>query len=326
MKLPTCLCLVALALQLSLSPAQAQPLVGISAHELVGISAHELKNVKELNVSEKRRGIDQRAAMRLLDATESKFAGAKASATRIGFDFNADGGEAISVKGVVYSLGLLRAEHYRVKNRDEALALATHSNDKPDEFRILEVRGRDVLILSGEALKDRALAERVRSKAWSRTRGMTPPSMLSVEDSGAAGIWYAGSALNNPTVKRVLKESFRTARLVGGFDPDAITTQRGPDSVRVEADGSILDFHVEGDQASVFVSPTLSAERRVKSAIGALVEKSPNHQTSVADAFWANSTPTVRPPLSSAADDESWRPGARPVRPPSRGITGSLQR
>ena len=228
---------------LSLSLAFACP---VFAEEVeTGISSGNLSSVKYLSAT----ATTRRQGARIKDALGSKLGGAT-QARRVTFEYEDDeSGAEFDVRGILLGWKNMRVERYRVADLAEALLLsANQDREDEDARRFIEARGRQVLVLSGDAMDDAALVARVRELAWPASTQKRVDVLLLQDTSDDLFASFSDEAFAaSPTFKAKFDEQGDMLPMLAGMDPAAVFTTSG-DAQRLETDGSVftLDGHSMG--------------------------------------------------------------------------------
>ncbi|MEZ6186598.1 MAG: hypothetical protein R3F62_16505 [Planctomycetota bacterium] len=165
--------------------------------------------------------------LELRDAIDDALHLAGGEARRVRFTFEGDQG-ALEVRGAVLAWDTLKVERYRVADLAEAMLLGEQDRDDPSEPHTLELRGRDVLVLSGPAAQDAATVRELRSLCWPksaqkrvdgfyRKAGEDDQWMRISREALAASPWLAGHPSLEPTLMQQL----------AALSPNATLTSEG---------------------------------------------------------------------------------------------------
>lgn len=123
----------------------------------VGVSDSSLKDLDYLP--------DRSSERALRDRIGAEVGGSPGKVRRVQFDYDQDGVD-FRVRGALVEFSGLLVERYRVRSLANAVRFADHQRVKSDARMLLEVRGKEILVLSGSKTRSRKRTLAVRKAAW----------------------------------------------------------------------------------------------------------------------------------------------------------------
>jgi predicted secreted protein len=249
----TGLTLLALAFALT-SPAAAQDLE-------IGIDTYDVEDLEYRDGT----ATNRRSAAKLKDALGSELKGdTRTRRAKFTFEHN-DSGAEFDVRGILYGWDNLIVERYKVGSLGEAVWLTDHEREEDDK-RVIEARGKDVLIISGAAMDDPAVLAKARELAWPASAQKRIDVLALQESENDLYYRFSEEALDaSPDFKAKFEQQDDMLEMLANMDPSATLTVDG-DRRRMEIDGEIFTL----DERSMGLFSNAAKEAEFLTALSAL--------------------------------------------------------
>lgn len=227
---------------------------GVALGQSLPVSPREFERLKELQPRSQELSYHQRV--------RSKLKLPPAEVRRVAFRYGAP--QRSAVRGVLLSFEKLVVERYRLETEAEALRFAFHQRRYPRPRHLLEVRGRDVLVLSGYLTARNELA-RVREAAWSNDKS---PDLLRLHSTtGEELTWFSKSTLSKSPL---VKEKVTEVKILAEFSPDlpGVTRESSQEGIRLWGDeGQVSLLSGPGGGTLLVSSPDEDGEVALRSLL-----------------------------------------------------------
>ena len=201
----------------------------------VGVADSSLKELDYLPSRKVDRTLRDRIAAEVGIATPGKV-------RRVQFDYDQDGAE-FAVRGVVVEFPGLLVERYRVRSLARAVRFADHGRIKSDSRLLLEVRGKEVLVLTGSETRSRKRTIAIREAAWGAGSGAALPDLLELKAGQEDSLIRVSAAAlaASPETKAKLNQAKQLVDVLGGV-PGAKREDFENGGFRLEFDDGILSL------------------------------------------------------------------------------------
>jgi hypothetical protein len=262
------------SLALACAPAAAQEVTGLASAD---VEALRVVNASELSVFlAENLGEDVQAAITSTGAVSFDY---------VAFDY-VGGPQPIEVEGLVLNVGDLRIERYEMfdvdpddarpgdqgmKALEQALWLANHDRQNPDEHRVVEVRKGRILIVSGDGAKDAATVNAIRPLAWQPRGSDWPVNLLSIQAGDDTMAFHVDRAASTHDLSERALGTFTPGRLDLFRDAGA-TVSESSNRVRVEFDDLVAEQRTEADGSTTLtMADSIAGERAVSESMATLI-------------------------------------------------------
>lgn len=237
-----------------------------------GVSAQDIDQVRYL----KARATDTARRDALKKGLGSKLSG-PGKVGRVTFEFEADDADdtTFKVKGILTQFKNVLVARYRVASLKEAVLFTDHDREHDDETRVIEARGRDVLVISGKAAKDEKTVLAIRELAWPKST-QKRVDVLGTQSSSDDLLFRFSkqAAAANPAVLAKVKHYGQQLEQLASMIPGAKLTKDG-DRSRLDMDGEIMTFEGNAKHTTIGMFSSAANEQRMTSLFAAALGARP---------------------------------------------------
>lgn len=209
---------------------------GLGLAQDTGVSDNNAEDLRYLSARKPDRTYRSAIAGRMGD--QVKGAG---EVRRVEFDYDKDG-HSFAVRGVLVSFQGLLVERYTFANTEEAVLFSDHDRADTDARHLLEIRGKDALILSGRNTSSQRRTLALREAAWTgraATRATDVLELKAGEDDTVIEISRAGLDASPDT--KALIDQMRPMLDFIGTSPGA-TKEAVPGGSRIVFDDGVMSL------------------------------------------------------------------------------------
>ena len=178
-----------------------------------GVSGANADNLRYLSA----RAADRAYRTEIADQMGAEVKGA-GEVRRVQFDYAKDG-QSFRVRGVLVSFDGVLIERYTLASLGEAVAFSDHDRADSEARHLLEVRGKDALVISGANTRSQTRALALREAAWTGATAARSTDVLELksgEDDSVIQISQAGLDAS-PETKAKIDDLRPYADLLGGM-------------------------------------------------------------------------------------------------------------
>jgi len=227
-----------LSLCLLLAPA------GLAFAQDTGVSDNNAEDLRYLSARKADRTYRTRIADELGDQVQGS-----GEVRRVAFDYDKDG-HTFPVRGVLVAFDGVLIERYSFASLEEAVLFSDHDRANPNARHMLEVRGKDAIVLSGRRTSSQRRTLALREAAWTgraATRGTDVLELKSKEEDALIKISRAGLDAS-PDIQQLL-ESIRPMADFLGDSPGATKETLPRGGFRIVFDDGVIGLSEspEGD-------------------------------------------------------------------------------
>ncbi len=231
---------------------------GLACAQDTGVSANNAENLRYLSA----RKADRTYRTRIADELGDQVKGS-GEVRRVAFDYDKDG-HNFAVRGVLVAFDGVLIERYSFASLEEAALFSDHDRADSDARHLLEVRGKDALVLSGPKTSSQRRTLALREAAWTGRAATRATDVLELKAKDEdALIKISKAALDaSPDLKELLENVRAMADFMG--DQPGSTKESLPGGFRMVFDDGVLGL-VESPEGDLTLTqhPDAASEARL---------------------------------------------------------------
>ncbi|MGE0710364.1 MAG: protease inhibitor I42 family protein [Planctomycetota bacterium] len=179
------------------------------------------------------------------------------------------------VRGVLTGFKDLLVEQYTVADLGQAALFSDQDRERPDELWVLEVRGKQVLILSGKAVADDAAVSRLRDLLWPKSAPKRVDVLGRQQGKDDLIFRFSKEALAAaPSIQQQLDGQAANLSQLAALSPGAKLEVKG-DKQRLDLGQEVFSFERSAEATTVGLHPNKKKEQAMNAFMSAMLPASP---------------------------------------------------